>query len=361
MTSIRYNYGRLHAITLAWHHVSKEAIWVVLLVMLIIFATPTSAAMRFQERSLYMNSTVPGEETHYTVSFQYMSPVMVGSVDMLFCIDPIPHHPCEVPPGLDVSGAVLSGQTGEDNFAISHQTDNHIILSRSPQPVTSSQSSYTFDNIVNPNDTDQAFAIRLRSHTTTDASGPQIDFGSVRGQVTEGIIIQTQVPPMLTFCVAEEVSEDCMSTSGVNYASMGTLDPESTLIAQSQMAIGTNATGGFAITANGTSLSAGTNVIDAASTLSESQPGTNQFGINLVENTEPMIGRDPEGPWTNAVTTPEYSVPNMYKYVPGEVVAYSPNVSLMRKFTVSYILNSEANLRPGVYTTTITYIASGRF
>jgi hypothetical protein len=33
----------------------------------------------------------------------------------------------------------------------------------------------------------------------------------------------------------------------------------------------------------------------------------------------------------------------------------------MKKFTVSYVVNSSDNLKAGVYTTTITYIASGRF
>src|SRR5690606_29485021 len=101
--------------------------------------------------------------------------------------------------------------------------------------------------------------------------------------------------------------------------------------------------------------------IAAATEPSESTPGTNQFGINLVANNQPTVGSDPEGSWTNAVPTNDYNQPNQYKYVTGDVVAYSPNVSLMKKFTVSYILNSAENLRPGVYSTTITYIASGRF
>jgi len=61
------------------------------------------------------------------------------------------------------------------------------------------------------------------------------------------------------------------------------------------------------------------------------------------------------------VPAADYGIPNKYKFVSGDPVAYSPNVSLMRKFTVSYIVNSSESLRPGVYTTTITFVASGRF
>lgn len=346
--------------SLGWYYIGPVVLLVLLLVVMV-FVMPASAAMRFQDRSLYMNSTAPGEDTFYRVSFSYMSPDSVGSVDMLFCIDPIPHHPCVTPPGLDVSEAILSQQLGEVGFSITERSDNHLVLSRTPTVITDNASAYTFENITNPDDPQQAFAIRLRSHASVDASGPQIDFGSIRGQVTEGIEIATQVPPMLIFCMAQEVSEHCTDSNEVYYHDMGELSPRTTLTAQSQMAVGTNATGGFAITAVGPPVSAGNSVIKSATAPVASRVGTNQFGINLVANNTPDVGRDPEGSWTNAVVSPDYNLPNQYKYVSGDVVAYSPNVSLMKKFTVSYILNSDENLKAGVYTTTITFVASGRF
>lgn len=308
-----------------------------------------------------MNSSAPGATTFYTVGFRYMSPQPVGSVDMLFCIDPIPYHPCVTPPGLDASNATLANQTGETGFSIQSKTTNHIVLTRAPSMISTTGSTYTFENVQNPTDTSQSFSIRLRSHATTDTSGSQIDFGAVKGQVTDGIVIQTQVPPMLIFCVAGEVSENCVDTNDNYYTDMGDLRADATLTAQSQMAVGTNASGGFAITANGTPPSAGTNVIEGLAAPTQSVRGINQFGINLVANNEPAVGSDPEGTWANAVPMPEYSAANRYKYISGDVVAYSPNVSLMKKFTVSYVVNSSEDLRAGVYSTTITYIASGRF
>lgn len=360
MTGMRHMLARIHTFIFSWRHVwSEESL--ALLLALFVFVTPALASTRFQDRGLYMQSSVPGATTSYTVSFQYMTPQIVGSVDMLFCNDPIPYDPCVTPSGLDTSAAVLNHQSGEIGYSILSKSTNHIVLTRLPGMITNGISSYTFDNIVNPTDTNQSFSIRLRSHSSIDATGPQIDFGSVEGQVTNGVIIETQVPPMLIFCVAGEVSDSCTSTNENYYADMGQLSPKSTLTAQSQMAVGTNASGGFAITANGIPLSAGTSVIDAPSTPTESILGTNQFGINLVANDAPVIGSNPEGTWANAVTSPDYSVPNRYKYVPGDVIAYSPDVSLMKKFTVSYIVNSDESLQAGVYTTTITYIASGRF
>lgn len=353
---------RLHTFAFSWRHVWREEV-LALLLALFVFIAPVAAATRFTDRSLFMETNEPGATTSYTVSFRYMSPDVVGSVDMLFCNNPIPYEPCETPANLDVSHAVLSNQTGEIGYSILTETNNHIILTRTPGVIATggTVSSYTFTGIKNPTDTTQAFSIRLRSHSTTNATGPQVDFGSVRGQVTDAIVLETQVPPMLIFCMAQEVQDNCAGTNDTYYSDMGDLNASSTLTAQSQMAVGTNASGGFVITANGTPPAAGTTVIDGLAAPTESRPGTNQFGINLVANSSPGVGHDPEGSWANAIASSDYGVANKYKYVSGDTIAYSPNVSLMKKFTVSYILNSNPNLRAGVYTTTITYIASGRF
>lgn len=330
---------------------------------LFVFAMPVAADKRFQDRGLYMQSARAGDTTAYTVSFRYMSPQPVGSVDLLFCVDPIPHHECVTPPGLDVSDAELSEQMGEMGFSILSRSTNRIVLTRPPTMILPSTtiSSYKFENIINPGNMSKSFSIRLKSHSSTNATGPQVDFGSIKGQITKEIELVAQVPPMLIFCMAEQVELNCTGTNKKYYKDMGDLDTSSTLTAQSQMAVGTNASGGFAITANGTTMSSGTNTIQGASRPSESRPGTNQFGINLAENTNPEVGNAPEGEWANAVVSADYAMPNRYKFVSGDVVAYSPNVSLMKKYTVSYILNSSPQLRAGVYSTTVTYIASGRF
>lgn len=354
------HFAHLHSRTLTWHYFVLELLLVAGL-MLFVVVPSASAAMRLQERSLYMNSTTAGETTFYRLGFRYMSPDPVGSFELLFCMDPIPHHPCVAPQGFNTAGATLGEQTGETDFTISQRTGNRLLLSRSAISPSDPKSSYVFDNVTNPVNSQEAFSIRIKTFSSTDGSGPQVDFGSVRGQITEGVVLETQVPPMLIFCLAQEVEYNCGGTNEVYYSDMGQLDAGRTLTAQSQMAVGTNASGGFAIMAHGTPMSAGTNIIQALEQPTTSRPGTNQFGINLVANTAPTVGVDPEGEWANAVASPEYAEPDRYKFVSGDVVAYSPNVSLMKKFTVSYIVNSSANLRPGVYTTTVNYIATGRF
>ena len=354
---------RFHGFLFRWRTLFTEELLAFVLA-LAIFVVPLSAVpMRFDERGLFMKSTLPGATTSYTVSFQYMTQAAVGSVDFLFCIDPIPYMPCVTPPGLDASGATLSDQSEETGFSIASKSSNHIVISRTPTSINplNGVSSYTFENIKNPVGNGKSFAIRMKSLASTNGAGQQIDFGSVKGQVTEGIVLETQVPPMLIFCAAEQVAENCESTNDNYFSDMGQMAPDSTLIAQSQMAVGTNASGGFVITANGLPPTAGTDVMDSPDAPTESLPGTNQFGINLVANNDPTVGGDPEGIWTNATPTANYGQANKYMYVSGDAIASSPNVSLMKKFTISYVLNTSNTMRAGVYTTTINYIASGRF
>lgn len=323
---------------------------------------PVSAAStRLQMRSLFMRSAVPGDVTDYTLTWNYISPQPVGSIVLDFCVDPIPYMPCNLPAGMDIGAAQLSSQSGETGFTITTQTATRIVLSRPPSTVAAdAQASYTFTGIKNPTDI-TAFAIRIQTYDQAGGVGNKGDFGGVRGSATTPVTIETQVPPMLIFCLAQQVQLDCVDSNEVYATKLGELKPNETLSATSQMAVGTNASSGFAITVDGIPLAAGTNIIDPMAFPALSQQGKNQFGINLVANTAPEVGENPLGVWANAQPTADYGTPNIFKYQSGDVVATSPNVSLMKKFTVSYIVNTRANLKPGIYATTITFIASGRF
>ena len=335
-----------------------------LLILMVIFVTfvPTVDALeRLLDRSLTVASSEPGVTTNYKIAFTFREAPVVGSVDILFCMSPIPYEPCDIPTGLNVSNAVLSSQSGETGFYISQKTTNHIVLSRTPGPVGETPSTFVFDNIVNPTQMNHSFSARLADFESTDATGAVLNLGSVVTQITNPIYIETQVPPILIFCMSAQVSEDCLNVNPRQYTDMGDLSPDETLSAVSQMAVGTNASQGFVITVNGTTMQAGSHELTAPTQPTPSAPGTSQFGLNLRENSTPVVGQDPDGSFTNAQPTPNYDIPNKFMFKNGDVVASSPNVSLVRRFTVSYIANSTANQRAGTYTTTLTYICSGRF
>jgi hypothetical protein len=345
------------------HHIAVIEAFMLLMACFVLTAQPVYAAdsIRLQQRSLKVQKAIQGVTTDYQISFTYNTETSTGSIDMLFCYNPIPQDPCFAPAGLDLSNAQLVDQTGETGYSISLQTSNHIILSRPPAVVGQTPSSYTLRNVRNAT-VPISYAARLGTYASSDASGPVINLGSVVTQMTYEIFIETQVPPILKFCLSRRIGIDCDASDDVQYTDMGNLSPDETLTASSQMAVSTNASQGFSITVNGPPLQSGLNTIAGLKTPTPSQTGKPQFGINLRANTLPKtLGQDPDGSWITAQPTADYSVPDRYTYRDGDEIAGSPEVSMQRRFTVSYIVNVPENLRAGVYATSITYICSGRF
>lgn len=335
---------------------------VLLLVAAIIWSVvhPAQAA-RFTNRGMYINSARGGDTTFYTISLQYTTPNIVGSLRLEFCDSPIPSLPCNVPPGLDVSNGVLSTQSGETGFGIAQQTQNLIVLGRTPAMTGGAQSTYRFDNMRNPNGDRQDFYVRITSHASNDASGPLIDYGSVTATTTPEIDLITQVPPILIFCVAHQINDDdCADLEGY-FENFGELRSNQTYSTSSQIQARTNAFFGYSIAVTGTTVTSGIRSIPALTTPTESFVGVGQFGINLADNTSPDIGASPTGPGTNGVVAPAYSTPNRFLFNNGDVVASSNGVTRNRKYTASYILNVPAGQPPGVYSTTLTYVCTGNF
>lgn len=330
-------------------------------------------AEKFQSRGLYINSARASDTTFYIVSLRYTTPASIGSLKMEFCTTPIPSFACVAPSGLDASAATLAAQSGETGFSITSQTANSLVLSRSPSVTGASLSSYRLDNMVNPDGTgigaDPAepegektnFYIRLTSHTTTNGTGPETDFGAVSNTITPELALYTQVPPILMFCVAGVIHDDeCLDMDGY-YVDFGELNSNETYSTKSEMQAWTNAQYGYSITTTGNTLTSGIRSIPAIASPTQSLVGVGQFGINLTDNTDPDIGADPVGPGTNAVLNATYTTPDQYLYQEGDTLVSSSGVTMTRKFTVSYILNVPENQSPGVYSTTITYVCLAGF
>lgn len=325
--------------------------------------TQQADAVRFTNRGMYINSGRGGDTTYYIISLQYTTPDTVGSLRLEFCDNPIPSLPCNVPSGLDVSDATLAAQSGEIGFDIDagQHTQNLIVLTRTPSMTGNALSSYRFDNMRNPDGEPQDFYVRMTSHSSIDGSGPLIDYGSVTATTTPSIELTTQVPPILIFCVAQQINDDeCTDMEG-NFVDFGELESNQTYTASSEIQARTNAFSGYSIAVTGTTFTSGYRAIPAITTPTESFEGVGQFGINLADNSSPDIGAVPIGPGINGVVSPPYDTTNKFLFNNGDVVATSNNVTRTRKYTASYILNVPADQAPGVYSTTVTYICTAGF
>lgn len=323
--------------------------------------TQQADAVRFQNRGMYINSARGGDTTYYVISLQYTTPANVGSLRLEFCDNPIPSLPCNIPPGLDVSSGTLAAQSGETGFSIGEQTQNLIVLTRPPSMTGPALSSYRFDNMHNPDGTHQDFYVRMTSHASTDGSGPLIDYGSVTATTTPEIELTTQVPPILIFCVAQQINDDDCTDMQGNFVNFGELTPNQTFYTSSEIQARTNAQYGYSIAVTGTTMTSGVRAIPAITTPTESFQGVGQFGLNLADNNSPDIGANPTGPGINGNVVAPYNESNKFLFNSGDIVATSDNVTRSRKYTASYIVNVPADQPPGVYSTTITYTCLAGF
>jgi len=123
----------------------------------------------------------------------------------------------------------------------------------------------------------------------------------------------------------------------------------------------TNAASGYSITYNGDTLKAndGVDSIDAMAVKAASATGTEQFGINLKDNTTPDTGAEPSG--GSGAPKADYNTADQFKYVANATTDLASAIapSTTTTFTVSYIVNASATTEAGIYSTTVTYICTG--
>jgi len=125
--------------------------------------------------------------------------------------------------------------------------------------------------------------------------------------------------------------------------------------------VATNADDGYAVTFSGTTLTSNSSSadIDALTTPTGSSPGDEQFGINLVANTSPLVGANPSEGSGQAASG--YNTTNQFKYVSGNTIASCSSFSSTTTFTISYLGNISTSTVAGDYSTDLTLIVTGTF
>ena len=128
--------------------------------------------------------------------------------------------------------------------------------------------------------------------------------------------------------------------------------------------IATNATGGFLLTYNGTTLTSGGNTIAAYGSQASSAPGTTAgFGINMVSNTVPSVGAAvTQNAGVCAALPADYGTTNKFSFFASATTSLTSQAAPADcTYTISYVANITAVTPAGSYTAPITYVASGTF
>jgi hypothetical protein len=315
-----------------------------------------------QDRSIIISTGVPSAVATHLFKFNEATTNNIGSIVFEYCSNsPIRFEPCTPPAGLNVSSANLTLQTGNTGFSIDNvdTTANTIVISRAVSPGVIGPSSYSFSNITNPSAPGESVFVRIWTHASTDGSGPQIDGGAVAFAVQNVFNVGAYVPPFLKLCVGITVAPDCSTLVG-DSLDLGDLSFIKANAGQSQFATATNDPSGYVIYALGTTMTSGNNVIPALAAPTASFPGTGQFGINLRANLAPAIGQDPVGLGTGTPTA-NYDIPNRFVFNSGDSITTAGLPSNYNRMTVSYLVNIPKSQAAGIYSTTVTYVATVQF
>ncbi len=170
------------------------------------------------------------------------------------------------------------------------------------------------------------------------------------------VIINTTINPYITFVLTTNTVTLTQAGSEPDYTATGYNEGAANTLAAS-----TNADSGYNISYEGSTLTSGSNTIDAMAAQAASSTGTEQFGINLKNNATPNTGSDASG--GSGAAESDYNTADQYTFIADTTTALaSASIpSVTTTFEVTYIVNVSQTTEAGAYTTTVTYICTGNF
>ena len=126
-------------------------------------------------------------------------------------------------------------------------------------------------------------------------------------------------------------------------SNLGVLTTETTATKTTTVRIRNHLSNGYVLQIIGTPPKYGNHTLKTPTIPTASTPGTEQFAINVVANTEPVVGMNPVQVPSNQTSfgfaTDDYKTPNLFKYVSGNTVARSQSESGRTDYTISTIVN----------------------
>lgn len=142
---------------------------------------------------------------------------------------------------------------------------------------------------------------------------------------------------------------------------LGILSESSTAAASTQFTVASYLSDGYVVRILGnppTNVSGNrSHALTALNSPNQSQPGVEQFGINLVANTTPGIGanpvQEPDDSFSYGQPTIPYSQPDYFKYESGDIIAESGQESGQTTYTMSIMANISTSTPGGRYRTVL--------
>lgn len=328
-----------------------------------------------------------GSKARHTLDFTLGTTGTVGSIELLYCTTPLPGTTCTAPTGLDASTVTTVGGTSATGW--SHGTSGNaptasrLRITHTPASMTGAQqfafgtgSGGANDYIKNPTTDNQSFFIRIT--TFSDAAWTTtVDQGTVANSTAQQIDITAKVQEVLNFSVgstptAPTASCAAFSDNGalaLGDPTEGTLSFSQAYDAHSYFRVNTNANGGTLIYYSGDTLKSGSNSISAiGASAAASAVGTSQFGLGI-DSSDTQSGSgysftsltatSPYGTGNGTITnagTAQFAYNTASLTTPVQIASAAGPITCDTG-SVRYLGNISTTTPPGIYTTTISYLA----
>lgn len=247
--------------------------------------------------------------------------------------------------GIDVTGQVITVTSGTDTIAAGR------CVQLEAGPAATDGATGAANTIANQtvaqNNSDSTIDINVGSGTDTGSLAVEII-------ADDSVNVTATVDPSITFSISDvAIGFGTLASGAVRYATGDLTGGTTETTAAHTMSAGTNAAGGLAVTYNGGLLTSAANTIAAATSVTP--PGTQtieQFAIAV-----------DDGGTAFSITSGYDQATPVYSYVANTTTTlFSASAPLSSTAVeVHYLVNIAANTEAGIYSTNITYIATGTF
>ena len=204
--------------------------------------------------------------------------------------------------------------------------------------------TYTGTNSINPT--------TPGSYTMT-VSGTFGDSGDITNNILTNsqIAVTATVPQSLTFSLsANSIAFGSLGAGAARFAS-STGAGQTTEVAAHTVTVGTNAGTGYTMTVSGNTLTSGANTVTAiGGSNTASAIGTEQFGLRLTASGG-----------AGAVTAPYAAAGFAFTAGSATQVASASGATANTVYSPRYIANISSNTEAGIYTATLSYVATANF
>jgi len=365
----------------------------------VIFTTRASAA-QITARKLTLSSSANGDiaigasgsgtngsKATHTTDFTLGTTGTVGSIEFQYCTTPLPGTTCTAPTGMDASTVTSIGGSSATGWSLGTSgnapTASRLRITHTAASMSGAQqfrfgtgSGGANDYIKNPTSDNSTFFIRITTFSDT-AWTTAVDRGTVANSTAQQIDITAKVQEVLNFSVGSTVTAPTASCAAfsdngalaLGDPTEGTLSFAQAYDAHSYFRVSTNANGGTVIYYSGDTLKSGSNSIAASGTSAvASDVGTAQFGL-AIDSADTQTGSghsftsltasSPYGTGNGTITdggTAQFAYSTASLTTPVQIASASGTITCDTG-SVRYLGNISTTTPPGIYTTTISYLA----